>query len=291
MPVVRAACAVAALSLIGLSPTPAGAAVVRGAAYAGGALTPAAPLVGLRVDAQGRRIAFDGGAIVRCAGGPAVDERLIVRTAIAASGRFTGVSRRTRRVSRVETREIRLSVIGTTIDSRRAAGVLRLLVTVRRRGRAPVRCYTGTVRWEARSVAGLPPTSAAPPSAGALFGATRQRAGAAPFPFALRVTRDRGRVDAIMFRIGRRCQGAASDQLPNNMPGAAIRPSGGFYAVQRYSQRFTDSVEHFQFQVSGTFTTRGATGTLRATSVLRDPRTGRVVGRCSSGSVGWAAVR
>ena len=98
-------------------------------------------------------------------------------------------------------------------------------------------------------------------------------------------------MDAIIFRIGRRCLGAASDQLPNNMPGATIRPGGGFYAVQRYRQRFTDSIEQFQFQVFGTFTTRGATGTLRATSILRDPRTGRVVGRCSSGSVAWAAVR
>jgi len=288
----RGACAaVAALTAVALCPPPAGAEAVNGAAYAGGALTSSAPLVGLRVDARGRRIAFDGGAIVRCARGPAVDERLIVRTAISASGSFRGFSHRSRRVSRVETRLIRLSVVGRTADRQRASGTLRLLVTVRRRGRAAVSCSSGFVRWQARSVIGLPPASAARPSAGALFGATRQRAGAAPFPFALRVTRDRRRVDAIMFRIGRRCQGAASDQLPNNMPGATIRPGGGFYAVQRYRQRFTDSVEYFQFQVFGTFTTGGATGTLRATSTLRDPRSGRVVGRCSSGSVAWAAVR
>jgi hypothetical protein len=283
--------AVTALILLAVCSPPAAAEAVKGAAYAGGGLTSSAPLVGLRVDATGRRIAFDGGAIVRCARGPAVDERLVLRTALAPSGGFTGTTRRTRRVSRIETRFIRLSATGRTGDRRQASGTLRLLVTVRRRGRAAVSCNSGTVRWQARSVTGLPPAGAGRPSAGALFGATRHRAGAAPFPFAMRVTRDRRRVDAIMFRIGRRCQGAASDQLPNNMPGATIRPDGSFYAVQRYSQRFTDSIEYFQFQVFGTFTTRGATGTLRATSILRDPRTRRVVGRCSSGLVAWAAVR
>jgi hypothetical protein len=285
------AAAAAALTAAAVCPPPAAAEAVKSTAYAGGALTPSAPLVGLRVDPTGRRIAFDGGAIVRCARGRAVDERLIVRTAIAASGRFSGTLRRARRVSRVETRVIRLTVIGRTIDRRRAHGTLRLMVTVRRREQAPVSCNSGTVRWQARSVTGLPPASPARPLSGALFGATLQPAGAAPFPFALRVTRDRRRVDAIMFRIGRRCQGAASDQLPNNMPGARIRPRGSFYAVQRYRQRFTDSIEDFQFQVSGRFTIRGATGTVRATSVLRDPRTGRVVGRCSSGPVAWVAVR
>lgn len=270
---------------------PAPAAVVPGAAYGGGALTPAAPLVGLRIAATGARVAFEGEVIAPCAGRTPVDERLTVPAAgLSAQGAFHGYATRTYRLTAGETRTVRLAVTGQVVDSRRASGMLRLLTYVHRPRRATVRCDSREQHWDARSVPGVAPGPPAPLAGASYFGGTTQRGGEIPFPFALRVASDGRNVDTSVFRVHRRCTGVVSNDVPNDMPSAAIAPDGAFSVTQRYSQRFADSIEFFTFSLSGRFVTDGVGGTLRATSLLRDLRTRRIIGRCNSGLVRWAAA-
>lgn len=279
-----------AVAVAACLPSASAAAAVPNAGYGGGRASPAAPLTGLRVDQTGRRVTLEGQAIARCAGGAAVDDGLTVRATVSPAGGFRGSSSRSYRVSAAETRTVRLAVGGVLAGRSRAAGSMRMTVLVRRTGRPLLRCATGLQGWQARSA-----TAAAlggqPPRAGATyFGATNQRGRPVPLPFVLALSGDGRSVDATLFRVRRRCIGVRSDDLPNNTPGAAIGPDGSFSILQRYSQRFSDSVEDYTFSVSGRVGADGAGGTLRATSVLRDPRTRRVIGRCDSGPLRWAAV-
>lgn len=282
---------VAAVVAVAAGAAPASAAVVPNVAYGGGALTPAAPLIGLRIAASGARVAFEGEVIARCAGRPPVDERLTVLAAgLTAEGSFHGYATRTYRLSPRETRTVRLAVTGQVVDARRASGMLRLLAYVHRVGRPTVRCDSREQHWEGRSVPGVTPGPPAPLAGASYYGGTTQRGREIPFPFALRVASDGRNVDTSVFRVHRRCTGVVSNDVPNDMPPAAIAPDGAFSVTQRYSQRFVDSTEFFTFTLAGRFVTEGASGTLRATSLLRDLRTRRVIGRCNSGLVRWAAA-
>jgi hypothetical protein len=42
---------------------------------------------------------------------------------------------------------------------------------------------------------------------------------------------------------------------------------------------------------TGRFAAGGASGLLRGSSILRDLRTRKVIGRCDSGRLGWTAAR
>lgn len=285
-----AGAALAALALGAAATPPARAAATAGAAYGGGALTPAAPLVDLRVSPAPTRISFEGEAIARCARGAPVDERLTVGAPLAASGSFRGLATRTYRLSATETRTVRLIVAGRVIDAQRASGVMRIAVSIRRPRQAAVRCDSQVQRWQSRAPGAIDPAPGPPLAGAGYYGRTLQRLHYLPFPFALRVSTDGTRVDTALFRVYRRCRGVASDEVPNDMPPAGIQPDGSFSVTQRYSQRFPDSIEYFTFVLSGRFSAGGVGGTLRATSFARDPRTRRVIGHCDSGSVAWRAI-
>jgi hypothetical protein len=259
------------------------------ASYAGGGLTPAAPLVSARVADSGA-VEVAGQAIARCARGAAVDEHLVVRGTLRPGGAFVGTATRNYRVSVREWRLVKVTATGLFAGPR-AVGNLRVVVRVRRgRGTPTVTCDSATQRWEARVVP-VPAGTPSAPVAGAYYGATTQGGRYLPFPLVLRVAPGATRIDAALYRLRRRCQGATSDDFANNSPGAPIRPDGTFNVVQRYSQRFPDSVEHFTFTFAGRFTTAGAAGAVRGTSVLRDVRDRRIVGRCDTGPVFWTAAR
>ena len=266
---------------------PALAVVPSHATYAGGFLTAAAPLVGARV--TNGRISLEAQAIARCAGRGPVDDRLVLRTAVGASGSFRGHAVRTYRVSPTESRTVSLTTVGTVTDAGRAAGTLRLGVLVRRPRRPVAHCSSGVQRWEARSISGASSGPPAPLAGVSYYGVIAQ-SGPMPFPLALHVSGDRSRVDTAVFRVFRRCRGVTSQDVANNAPAIAIRPDGSFSMVQRYSRRFTDSIESFTFRFAGRFSTLRVDGTLRATSILRALRTHRVIGHCDSGTVTWAAV-
>lgn len=271
-------------------PVSAQAAAPPNAIYAGGAFTRAAPLVGLRVAPTGKRVSFEGEAIARCAGGERVDERLTVFSALPASGEFRGRDQRTFRLTASESRVVTLSVNGKVADARRASGTFRMEVVVRRRGRPPMPCDSRLQRWEARSAPRVPPGPPAPRAGAGYYGTTKQRARFVAYPFALRVSADARQVETAAFRVRRRCTGVLSGDVPSDMPAAPIGPDGTFSSVHRYSQRFPDALEEFSFTLAGRFTTAGVGGSLRARSTVRDPSTRRVIGRCDSGSVLWAAV-
>ena len=279
---------IAAALILCVLPAAAGrAAAPSTATYAGGFLTAAAPLVALRV-ASGR-ITLEGQAIARCAGRGPVEDHVVLRIPVGPDGSFRGHDLVTYRVSATESRTVSLTASGILVDSTRAAGSLRLGVLIRRRGRPLLHCSSGAQHWEARSASG--PSSGPPePLAGvSYYGAIAQR-GLLPFPLALHVSPDRGRVDAAVYRIYRRCRGVSSRDIANDAPPTAIRSDGSFSTVQRYNQRFVDAIESFTFRFAGRFSTMRVGGTVRATSILRALRTHRVIGRCDSGTVTWAAV-
>jgi hypothetical protein len=275
-----------AVAIVGAA-APARAAVPSHATYAGGFLTAAAPLVGVRV-ADGR-MSLEAQAIARCAGRGPVDDRLVLRATVGSTGSFRGHAVRTYRLRPSESRTVSLTASGTVVDAGRATGTLRLGVLVRRPRRPVARCSSGLQRWEARSVSGTASGPPAPLAGVSYYGAIAQ-SGSLPFPLALHVSGDRSRVDTAAFRVFRRCRGVTSQDVANDAPATAIRPDGSFSMVQRYSQRFPDSIESFTFRFAGQFSTLRVGGTLRATSILRDLRTGRVIGHCDSGTVTWAAV-
>jgi hypothetical protein len=284
------AAAAAAILASFASPAPADAAPRPNAIYAGGAFTSAAPLVGLRVAHNAKRIAFEAEAIARCTGGERVDERLTVFTPLATSGSFTGRAQRTFRLTAAERRTVVVSVAGVIADARRASGTFRMQVLVRRRGRPAIRCNSRLQEWEARSVPRVPPGPPRPLLGAGYFGTTSQQARFVAYPFALRVSGLGMQVERATFRVRRRCTGVLSGDVPADMPAAPISRDGTFSSTDRYSQRFPDAVEEFSFTMTGRFTTTGAGGVLRATSIVRDPRTRRVIGRCNSGTVSWRAV-
>ena len=249
----------------------------------------AAPLVGLRVSPSGQRLAVEAEAIARCLGSGPVDERLTVRTTLRPDGSFAGLASRTYRISANESRVVRLAAAGRVLDGRSASGKMRIVVFRRRPGRRIVRCDTRVQSWEARS----PPLSsgpAAPLTGTSYYGVTGQALRYVPFPFALRVSASGGRIDSAVYRVFRRCRGVLSSDMPNDSPPATIRPDGTFSVIQRYSQRFPDSIEYFTFALAGRFGTGGVSGTLRARSFVRDLATRRIIGRCDSGRLTWAAI-
>lgn len=259
-----------------------------GASYAGGALTAAAPLVSARVGGDGSTLVLSAEAIARCGSGAAVDERAILRTGTAADGAFSASITRHYRLSPTERRSVRLGVTGR-IAGTAASGGLRVIVIVRRTGRAAVRCDSGMQAWQARSVPAVVVPSG-PPRAGArLFGATAQGGRYLSYPVVLGVSADGSRLSAAIFRVRRQCSGAASEDVSNNVTAVQLAADGSFATVQRYSQRFPDAVEYFAFTFTGRVTATGASGLLRVRSVLRHPRTRRLIGRCDSGTVGWSA--
>lgn len=262
------------------------AARAAGASYAGGALTPAAPLVSVRVANAGSDVQVGAEAIARCGGGDSVDERLVIHSSLTAVNTFTGVAQRTYRVNAKEIRSVRIAVSGRILPGR-VDGALRVMATVRRETRRPLVCDSHDQPWVARSVPvalGVP----AGPAPGGYYGAIAQPGRYLPYPLALRVSG--GRVDAAIYRLRRRCRGVVSDEIANNSPATPIRPDGTFSVVQRYSQPFTDAVEYFTFRLSGRFFSAGAAGAVRSTSILRDLKTHRVIGHCDSGPLVWTAA-
>lgn len=268
---------------------PAGAQRVSLPPYGGGALTPAAPLVALRALPTRTQVVVDAEAIARCTATMSVDERMRVRATLRGGRTFAAVGTRAYEVSRFETRSVRLLVRGRMIDATRAAGTLRVLVKVRRVRGPQQSCDSGSQPWQARAVTGAPPQPGPAPSGAALYGSTFQGGRFVPFPLALRVSADATRVQSAIFRVFRRCRGASSDDVSNNMPPAPVVADGRFTVTQRYSERYSDAVEEFTFRFSGRFTAAGAEGTLRATSLVRSLRSRAITGRCDSGSVRWVA--
>lgn len=210
--------------------------------------------------------------------------RLDAELALAPDGTFT-VSRR--RVTRERGHVVRANVTVTgRFEGALATGTIRARVRDRTPRGTVQRCSTRGRPWKLhlRPAAGAP----GPPQAnGEYLGLTDQAIGM-PKPFVLAVDRRAARVQVAIFEYVRRCrQGTRS--LNNVTPGGRIRADGTFALRERFTLRYRDRVrERFRLRVDGRFTAGGVAGALRVTSVAR--RGGRVIDRCDTGQVGFAAL-
>jgi hypothetical protein len=171
-------------------------------------------------------------------------------------------------------------------DGALATGTIRARVRDRTPRGAVQRCAAHGRPWKLhlRPAAGAP---GPPQSNGEYLGLTSQAEGV-PKPFILHVNRRATRVGIAIFEYTRVCR-RGGIALNNFTPGAPIRPDGTFALRDRFTLRFRGGVrERFRIDVDGRFAAGGVGGTLRATTVAR--RRGRVIDRCDTGQLSFAAL-
>jgi hypothetical protein len=166
-----------------------------------------------------------------------------------------------------------------------ASGSARVWIVKRRGGRTIARCRSGNRPWQAR-VAYAEPHPAPPAPSGAYYGLTGQRR--VPFPLVLRVSPNSRRVRVTVFDYRQRCRDS-SWEWDNITPSGAVRRDGTFRLRERFTFHWLEGPERYRVRVDGQFTTAGVYGTLSVTSVLRSRSSGRVLDRCRTGRVTFAA--
>lgn len=172
------------------------------------------------------------------------------------------------------------------ISGATAAGTAATRLVHRRGGRVIRRCRSGRRPWEARAAA-AEATPAGPHPGGAYYGLTSQRR--RPFPFVLRVSPNARRVRIAAFDYRQRCDDGPFE-FENLTPSAPIAGDGSFRMRERFTYLWAEGRERYRVRVDGRFTPSGVSGTLSVRSVLRSP-SGRVLDRCRTGRVSFAALR
>ena len=174
----------------------------------------------------------------------------------------------------------------------RAAGAVRVrsVYSDPRTGEEVARCDTGRIAWVARRPlpdAGEGRVSLQP---GSHRGTTDQDQ-----PVLMRVDRDGRRVRraGLTVRVG--CPSGIGLPLDVVAHKARVRrgrfgASGGFERPFTYPDG-TRVVEHYSWAMRGRFGARGARGTFELRGVVRRREDGREIGSCTTGTVGWRAVR
>jgi hypothetical protein len=273
-----------AVPLLLVAPGVAGAAVTPGD-YGGGALRPDKP--GRLTRGEGwtwARVGTDGrariGGAFHATCGPA---RFDAEVTLAPDGsfrftrerRFTTVGLRIRAVVTVRGRFDGTGASGTLVGHLRSRGA---------DGRVR-RCSTRGP-WQLRmpAVAATP----APAQPGAVYRGLTSQQGDVPRPYLLGVTR-RGRVETTVFEYKMVC-GKLAYATNDVSPGARIRPDGTFRVRERFTLGSRRIAERVRVRIDGGFRAGGVAGTVRVRSVVRNRRTGRLIDRCDSGSLTFAAV-
>ena len=202
----------------------------------------------------------------------------------AADGSFSFVRRMRDRRGGFRRRH-RVAMTGR-FDGAGAAGTVSARLTLRRPGRAVRRCRTANAGWELRSPA--PAGAPAPPRPGATYRGLTSQGGPAPRPFLFAVSADGTRIRTSIFTYTVACR-RLSYTSNNVSPAAGIRPDGTFTVRESFAFRSPRLVERVKVRVEGRFSAGGAAGSLRVHSVVRSRRTGRVVDRCDTGPLTFAA--
>jgi hypothetical protein len=235
------------------------------------------------------RTVGDGTAVVRAlvqagCGSGSVQRRV----PLAADGSFAfNATVRNRPIEdRRVRRTARLAVAGRVVGAA-GSGTASARLVFRRGGRVVSRCRSGVEAWQVRAAA-AEPTPAGPRADGSYFGLTNQTE-ARPHPFVLRVDPRGRRVRTAVFDYRQRC-GSRPREWNNISPGVGIAPDGTFRMRERFSIRWLDGTERFRVRVDGRFTANGVSGTLSVTSIVRARGSGRVIGRCRTGPVSFAAA-
>jgi hypothetical protein len=129
----------------------------------------------------------------------------------------------------------------------------------------------------------------APAPAGArLIGMNSSRLG--PFGVNLRVAPDGSRITQFIVGARYRCARLPTYQETNYSPPITINPDGTFRRVERFRVPFADVIDSVTVTTEGHFVNGGAIGTWHARATSRSRRTGRVVDRCGTGALTWAAA-
>ena len=210
------------------------------------------------------------------------------RVPIAADGSFglnVTVRNRAREDRRVR-RTARIAVAGRLVGAT-GSGTASVRLTFRRGGRVVARCRSGARAWQVRAAA-AEGVGAGPRPNGAYFGLTSQTV-RRPRPLVLRVDPRGRRVRTAVFDYRQDCS-FGPREWNNITPGARIRPDGTFRLRERFVVHYRDANEFFRVRVDGRFTPNGVAGTLSVSATGRSLRGGRVLGRCATGVVGFAAA-
>ncbi len=283
-PAVRARIAAALLgALAALTlPAPAPGQVPAAATFGGGAIAgpgktlgrPGDREVALRTSADGTKARVRAVSVVRC--GRRLAEVSGMRTvAVAADGTF---ARRMRvRAGRFTHR---IDIAGT-IAGQRATGTM--TAAVLRRGR---RVCGRTGRWRAIVPPEFP--SEGDDTSPTWAGVVRQRGAAEPLGVMVR-TLDSPELARVVIGMQIRCRRAASYYV-THYTSPADYSIGEFEVTDRFVLRTARTVERVSTKLTAFAVSVGFTGTVRSTSVVRSRRTGRVVDRCGTGRVTWAAA-
>jgi hypothetical protein len=267
------------------APGVAGAAVTPGE-YGGGSFQPPvkANFVGLGSSFMSADVGANGRAEV--AGTISVPCGLIFFSAQvtpAADGTFRFTRTRSGRGLRSVT------TVQGRFDGTTASGTLRGRLRVKAPNGKVRRCSTkGDKSWQLRLPAAAGAPAAAQPGA-PYYGLTSQ-AGRVLRPFLLHVSPDGAQIVSAKFEYSRKCE-RRSFELNDVVPPIAIQPDGAFSARERFTLRYRDvrQVERFSVAVDGRFSTTGVHGTLRVTTEIRRPGRKRVIDRCETGPLTFAA--
>ena len=273
----------------------------RSGLYGGGAVRDYVQFVSAHVRPDGRFTA-NATLVTRCTPrfGDSLTESVTVRDEqLSADGRYAGTSTFEDDVDPgIPTvgglhaeGTIRLSV--RVLAGGRAAGAIRVLTryTDPRTGAEVARCDTGRIGWVARRPfpdAGVGRVRLQP---GTHRGTTHQGQ-----PFVARVAKG-GRLirrAGLTARIG--CPsgiGLALDVVAHRI---RVTNRGRFGAGDDFERPFTYPdgtrvVERYTWAMRGRFGARGAHGTFRMRGVVRREGDGERIGSCSTGQIGWRALR
>lgn len=259
--------------------------------YGGGAIAPGFTYlkegryttVALRVDPSLTSALVTARIANRCG-----SAEVVRRVALAPDGSFTLRAKSRKRVQfkRFQRKTQRVVIFGR-VDGGGGSGNARAKVTYRTRGHVDGVCRVQPQRFQVRA-AGPEAAAGAARARTTYHGLTSQRAGK-PRAFVLRVDRRARRVKTQIFQYTRRCQ-TGTYSLGNISPSARIRSGGTFDRTERFAVGFSNAIEHFRVRVKGQFTPNGVKGSITVTSVARARGDGRVIDRCRSGAIGFAAA-
>ena len=289
------------LALSGLVAVPAGALPPgRSGLYGGGGVGDYMQFASVRV-LPGGTLTAHATLVTRCSPrfGDQLTESITVREVqLGEAGRYSATTSFTDRADPGVPLTGGMYAEGTITFSARvlargvARGTARVRTAYSRSQGGPVvsRCDTGSITWTARRPPAGTGTGRATLQPGTHRGTTDQGE-----PFLMRVT-DRGR---LVRRAGLTAQvdcGSAIG-LPLDVVAQRVRVRRGrFGAAGRFTRPYTGSdgervLEHYRWELHGRFGRQGARGTFELTGVVRRRTDGERIDSCTTGEIGWRAVR
>jgi hypothetical protein len=259
-----------------------------GEAYGAGGKHFDLQFVTARVSDDGKKVHFYGDLNARCSGVKgAVTGNFDVEVPLAADGTFGGTGTIPKQA---RAKDLKYAFEGRFSGATAASGTASVGFTFLS-GDASYRCSSGTVAWQARTspdAAGSAPS----PAAGAIYAGNNDET----YPFVLRIAKDGSKVAQLGTELELKCSGRKDPLFYSVVaPAGAIQDDGSFVSTEAWQMNpalFGSAVEARASQkVTGTFGDGSATGGWRIDVVLRNAKTGKKAGSCTTGAITWAASR